>query len=318
MTMAAEAVTRIERKAFSCQIGDCIVTLLPQFGGKVASDPGQGPRTPASAALTYAPRTRTMGFNEGDASGWDECMPCVSGCTVQTVNGQQAFPITATSGASRGRCFSADNGSVTLSADGFSLPLTLVRTTKLTRPKKGTASRLTINSPIPATRRCLGPGRRIPAMRLKRGDILSLPESIKALRIEWTRNDRLDKSTGTAAWPLAKLAAGGETDLRISADASQAWATSSSPVLWLPQRTGCADAAQGRRSSTRQLRCRRNALSRPVDLPRWLSGRRCGHQTALRRHGTNDGPRGFTRHHRPLVAHPGRRRIVLLADDCRS
>jgi galactose mutarotase-like enzyme len=46
-----------------------------------------------------------------------------------------------------------------------------------------------------------------------------LPDSIHSLRIEWTRNDRLDKSSGTAAWPIAKLTAGGETDQRVSAEA---------------------------------------------------------------------------------------------------
>ena len=56
-------------------------------------------------------------------------------------------------------------------------------------------------------------------MRLKRATFFRCPIQFKALRIEWTRNDRLDKSNGTAAWPIAKLTTGGETDLRVSTEA---------------------------------------------------------------------------------------------------
>ena len=83
----AEAVTRIEKENVILQVGDCAVTLLPQFGGKVASILVKGHELLQTPLVPYGPRTRTMGFNEGDASGWDECLPTVSGCTVQTVNG---------------------------------------------------------------------------------------------------------------------------------------------------------------------------------------------------------------------------------------
>ena len=70
-----------------------------------------------------------------------------------------------------------------------------------------------------------------PGYAAEEGDLLSLPDSIQALRIEWTRNDRLDKSSGTAAWPIAKLAAGGKPICASLPRLTPAWATSSLPVL---------------------------------------------------------------------------------------
>jgi galactose mutarotase-like enzyme len=159
-----------------------------------------------------------MGFNEGDASGWDECLPSVSGCTVQTVIGPVDVPDHGDVWRVEWKVVSSGNGSVTLSADGFSLPLTLVRSTTLTQTEKGyriqADYKLTNNGAVETPWAWSAH----PGYAAEEGDILSLPDSIKALRIEWTRNERLDKSNGTAAWPIAKLTAGGETDLRISAE----------------------------------------------------------------------------------------------------
>ena len=33
-----------------------------------------------------------MSFDAGDASGWDECLPSVAGCTVETVAGMAEIP----------------------------------------------------------------------------------------------------------------------------------------------------------------------------------------------------------------------------------
>jgi hypothetical protein len=72
------------------QSGDCSVTLLPDLGGKIASlrvgshELLQGPLHP------YAPRTHTISFDEADASGWDECLPSVAQCSLDT----EAGPVT--------------------------------------------------------------------------------------------------------------------------------------------------------------------------------------------------------------------------------
>jgi len=212
----AEAVTRIEKESVLLQIGDCIVTILPQFGGKVASILVKGHELLQTPLVPYGPRTRTMGFNEGDASGWDECLPTVSGCTVQTPNGPASVPDHGDLWRVEWKVVSSGNGSVTLSADGFSLPLNLVRTTTLTQTGKGYRIQSDYKLTNTSDKETPWAWSAHPGYAAEAGDILSLPDSIHALRIEWTRNDRLDKSDGKAAWPIAKLTAGSETDLRIS------------------------------------------------------------------------------------------------------
>jgi galactose mutarotase-like enzyme len=211
-----QAVTRIEKESILLQIGDCTVTLLPQFGGKVASILVKGHELLQAPLVPYAQRTRTMGFNEGDASGWDECLPSVSGCTVQTVNGPVEVPDHGDLWRVAWKVLSSANGSISMSADCFSLPLHLVRTLTLTQTEKG--YRIHADYQVTNTSNKVTPWAwsAHPGYAAEEGDILSLPDSIYALRIEWTRNDRLDKSNGAVAWPIAKLTAGGESDLRIS------------------------------------------------------------------------------------------------------
>ncbi|HEY1254769.1 MAG TPA: hypothetical protein VGF01_08320 [Terracidiphilus sp.] len=214
--MPAEAVTRIENESVILQVGDCTVTLLPRFGGKVASILVKGHELLQTPLIPYGPRTRTMGFNEGDASGWDECLPSVCGCTVQTPNGPAEVPDHGDLWRVAWKVLSAENGSVTLCADCFSLPLNLVRATTLTQTDKGYRIQADYKLTNTSDKETPWAWSAHPGYAAEEGDLLSLPDSIKALRIEWTRNDRLDKSTGKAAWPNAKLTAGGETDLRVS------------------------------------------------------------------------------------------------------
>jgi len=211
-----ESVTCVEKENVLIQAGECALTILPHFGGKVASIRLKGKELLQTPLAPYGPRTRTMPFYEGDASGWDECLPAVTGCTVNTVNGPVAVPDHGDVWRVEWKVLACDNSSVTMSAECFSLPLKLVRTIALTQTEKGyriAAEYKVINTGTAETPWSWSAH---PGYAAEEGDILQLPDSIKALRIEWTRNDRLDKSSGTAAWPLAKLTAGGATDLRIS------------------------------------------------------------------------------------------------------
>jgi galactose mutarotase-like enzyme len=119
--------------------GSCTITILPQLGGKIASirvhehELLQGPLAP------YGPRTQTMPFDAGDASGWDECLPSVAACTVETASGPAEVPdhgdlwrVVWTQSADQG-----EQNSVTLRGECFSLPLTLERTATLTEKDRG-------------------------------------------------------------------------------------------------------------------------------------------------------------------------------------
>lgn len=197
--------------------GNCSVTILPRLGGKVASIRFHNHELLQTPLHPYALRNRTMGFNEGDASGWDECLPSVAGCTVQTAVGPATIPDHGDVWRVEWQTVARTENSVTLRGEGFSLPLALERKLTLTETAKG--CRIDAEYKVTNTGTAATPWSwsAHPGYAAEEGDILHLPDSIKALKIEWTRNDRLDNSNGTAAWPLAKLTAGGETDLRISA-----------------------------------------------------------------------------------------------------
>ena len=74
------------------RVGGCALTILPKLGGKIASIRMNEHELLQAPLAPYGPRTRTMSFDAGDASGWDECLPSVAGCTVQTVNGPADVP----------------------------------------------------------------------------------------------------------------------------------------------------------------------------------------------------------------------------------
>ena len=91
--MNAEVVTRIENENVLIQIGDCAVTILPHLGGKISSILVKGNELLQVPLAPYGPRTRTMSFDQSDASGWDECLPSVAACTVVTAAGPGPMPV---------------------------------------------------------------------------------------------------------------------------------------------------------------------------------------------------------------------------------
>jgi galactose mutarotase-like enzyme len=196
--------------------GDCLVTLLPQFGGKVASILVRGHELLQAPLAPYAPRTRTMSFDQGDASGWDECLPSVAGCTVNTVDGPVEVPDHGDLWRLEWQVLSNANGSVAMSAECFSLPLRLERTISLSQTEKGyriqAEYRVTNTGPAPTPWFWSAH----PGYAAEAGDRVILPGTVKTLRVEGSGGGRLGKSGDSVAWPVAKLVTGGETDLSIS------------------------------------------------------------------------------------------------------
>lgn len=196
--------------------GDCSINIFPRLGGKIGSISLRGHELLQTPIHPYGPRNASMGFNEGDASGWDECLPTVSGCTVQTPNG----PVETIDHGDLWRvewdvlAQSAD--SITLRGECFTLPLALERKLTLSQTERGYRIQAEYKLTNTGNYEVPWSWSAHPGYAAEEGDKLQLPESINALQIWWTRNDRLDKSTGMASWPIAKLAAGGQTDLSIS------------------------------------------------------------------------------------------------------
>jgi len=211
--------------------GDCAVTLLPAFGGKISSIRVKSHELLQEPLAPVQPRTRTQSFDAGDASGWDECLPSVAGCTVKTTSGVAEVPdhgdlwrepweikVTGNGdqGSRNGEGRNADLGRgapVTLRGACFSLPLALERKVALAETKKGW--RLSVDYSLTNTGRVATPWSwsAHPLFAVEEGDTIGLPASITEMRVEGSGGGRLGKADDRVAWPMAKLAAGGKTNL---------------------------------------------------------------------------------------------------------
>src|SRR5580658_7070812 len=143
-----------EKENVLIRAGDCAVTFLPRFGGKIASIRLGNRELLQGPLAVYRPRTRTMNFDAGDASGWDECLPSVAACTLETETGTVSIPdhgdLWRVEWKGSGQWSVVSDqlaagigvGPVTLRGDCFSLPLSLERKVALTETPKGWELRL--------------------------------------------------------------------------------------------------------------------------------------------------------------------------------
>lgn len=192
------------------------MTILPRLGGKIASLRVNDRELLQLPLAPYGPRARTMTFDEGDASGWDECLPSVAGCIVETAAGPASIPDhgdlwrvvwqpvqgTATSNTWRGEC--------------FSLPLALERTLTLT--EAAASWKLSLDYTLSNTGAYTVPWSWAahPLFAAEAGDRIVLPDSIRKLRLEGSRGGRLGRPGDRVSWPDATLADGGQTDLSVA------------------------------------------------------------------------------------------------------
>jgi len=208
------------------QAGACSVSVLPRMGGKIASIQVDGRELLQTPLAPLGPRTRTMPFDAGDASGWDECLPSVAACTVSTEAGRAEIPDHGDlwrvewekqgSGIRDQGSASGGQSSISLRAECFSLPLVLDRTLSLSEKKDGW--RLDLDYTLTNTGRSPVPWSWAahPLFAVEAGDRIVLPDSIHSLRLEGSGASRLGKNGDTVDWPIARLSAGGHTDLSIA------------------------------------------------------------------------------------------------------
>ena len=196
--------------------GDCTVTVLPLFGGKIASV-RIGERELLQQPLApIAPRTRTIAFDAGDASGWDECLPSVAACRVETAAGVAEVPDHGDLWRVEWQPLINEAYSMTYRGDCFSLPLRLERTLTLTPVDTGWILRSDYSVTNLSSEKMPWSWSAHPLFAIEEGDRIALPESIKRLRVEGSGGGRLGKGNDVVAWPFARLAGGGQVDLRIA------------------------------------------------------------------------------------------------------
>jgi galactose mutarotase-like enzyme len=196
--------------------GDCAVTVMPALGGKIASIRVGERELLQAPLLPYAPRNRTMGFDESDASGWDECLPSVAACDLKTAAGLTHIPDHGDLWRVEWQPMSIASDSVTYRGECFSLPLRLERTMALTESAVG--YQLAIGYWV--TNLAMEPTpwswAAHPLFVVEAGDRIVLPASIHSLRLEGSGGGRLGKGGDTVSWPLAALTGGGATDLSLA------------------------------------------------------------------------------------------------------
>jgi galactose mutarotase-like enzyme len=209
--------------------GRCALTLLPHLGGKIASIKIGDQEMLQSPLAAYASRTPSMRFDAGDASGWDECLPSVAACVVQTEAGAASIPDHGDlwrvewSEIRRNGSEITDQGPdkssgarMTLCGACFSLPLAMERTIRLAESPSGYKLRLNYTlkntgaSPTPWSWAAH------PLFVAEAGDRIVLPDSISELRLEGSGGHRLGNKGDMVSWPVAALGDRSRTDLSLA------------------------------------------------------------------------------------------------------
>jgi len=200
--------------------GDCSVAILPHLGGKIASIRISGTELLQAPIAPYAPRTQTMPFDAGDASGWDECLPSVAACTIQTAASSAQIPDHGDLWRVAWQPVDRSENAVTLRSACFSLPLQLERAIALrqldTSAQPSWLLRLdytlTNTGSIPAPWSWAAH----PLFTAEPGDRIVLPASITTLRLEGSGGARLGQSGDSVSWPIATLKDGAQSDLSFA------------------------------------------------------------------------------------------------------
>ncbi len=198
--------------------GDCLVTLLPSYGGKISSITIQGKELLQAPLRPIAARTQTMSFDASDASGWDECFPSVAPCEVEGAFGTAQVPDHGDLWRVAWKRLPDETSerAVTLSGECFSLPLELERTVELSETEKGWQLRTEYTVSNLGTTEVPWSWAAHPLFAAEEGDQILLPGSITKLRVEGSGGNRLGPHGSTVQWPVTLLSNGTHTNLSVA------------------------------------------------------------------------------------------------------
>jgi galactose mutarotase-like enzyme len=224
--MAREAMVAARTENVLICAGECEVTLLPKFGGKIASIRIGDQELLQQPLAPIVSRTRNMGFDESDASGWDECLPSVAACFIETSDGPAEVPDHGDlwrvewekqePGRQGVTGKDANDSAVSLVGKCFSLPLELERRIQIGETDRGWRLELQYELRNTGTISVPWSWAAHPLFVAEKGDRILLPETIRSLRVEGSGGNRLGKGGDTVAWPVAKVTGGGEADLSVA------------------------------------------------------------------------------------------------------
>jgi galactose mutarotase-like enzyme len=190
-------------------------TIIPALGGKIASLrwlPGEVELLQAPLA-PYAARTMTMAFDEGDASGIDECLPSVAACAVAGPGGTVQVPDHGDFWRLEWAA-EQDGNTIRMEATGASLPLRLERVMRLEGATLDLSYRVTNLGKAPVHYAWSAH----PLFAADRGDRIVLPPSVTEVQVEGSAG-RLGSKGSRHAWPATANGPKAPIDLSVAGGA---------------------------------------------------------------------------------------------------
>lgn len=186
--------------------------VLPGFGGKISSlrAISNGVELLQQPLAPYAARTMEMAFEDGEASGFDECLPSVSGCEISTHAGKVSIPDHGDFWRLPWE-YKQQGNKVWLGATGVSVPVRFEKTLHL--DDSGLLIEYSVSNPTKAPLEYVWSAH--PLFAVGEGDRIVLPQTIRQVTVEASAWNRLGMKGATHPWPLAVLANGSEVDLSI-------------------------------------------------------------------------------------------------------
>jgi galactose mutarotase-like enzyme len=185
------------------------VEVLPELGAKISSLwlPDLREELLQAPLRPYAVRDRTMAFEEGDASGIDECIPTVSGCEVESIVLPDHGDFWRIPFRHR-----RDGDELVLDADGFSLPLSFEKRLSLrgSRLTMKYALRNTGETPVEFLWSAH------PGFAVEAGDKVVLPPSVAEVAVWYSANSRLGAPGRAHSWPHTRDEYGATIDLSLA------------------------------------------------------------------------------------------------------
>jgi hypothetical protein len=161
-----------------------------------------------------------MSFDAGDASGWDECLPSVAHCTVETAAGMAIIPDHGDLWRVVWEPVASSENAVIFRGKCFSLPLVLERAITLSEKQdaEGKSWQLRLDYTVSNTGSYPAPWSWAahPLFAAEAGDRIVLPTTVKTLRLEGSGGGRLGKPGDSVSWPIATLADGSQSDLSLA------------------------------------------------------------------------------------------------------
>ncbi len=192
--------------------GQCLLTVQPECGGKISSllihhhELLQQPLRPILA------RSAQMAFEDSDASGWDECLPTVAACSVETASGVAEMRDHGDLWRVGWRVVEHTPDAITMSARCEALPLELTRSMIVAETETGWQLRLLYSLRNVGRDRMPWSWAAHPLFACEAGDRIVLPDGLRRMRVEGSRGTRLGAQGTWIQWPHPQREDSSRTD----------------------------------------------------------------------------------------------------------